>query len=317
MGIAPYLRTDMDGEGAARPVDAAIAALAACQHGVVSRRQLSALGIGRGAIDHRLAERRLHPLHRGVFAVGHTALAREAAWMAAVLAAGDGAVLSHRSAGALWGVRDTAAARTDVTVPCRRRTRPGLRVHEAAVQPDEVTVHRGIPVTDVARTLLDLAAVLRPHQLESAINEAEYRQLASRLSLEALVARYPGRKGTVALRAIVDARLIGRTRTRSELEAAFLAVLDAHGLSRPAINRLIELPNGWVEGDAVWSRQRLVVELDGYAAHGTRHAFEDDRARDRELQVAGWRTARITARQLETDAATIGRQLRALLSLPA
>jgi very-short-patch-repair endonuclease len=111
--------------------------------------------------------------------------------------------------------------------------------------------------------------------------------------------------------------VIGRERTRSELEAAFLAVLDAHGLPRPAINRLIELPNGWVEGDAVWSKQRLVVELDGYAAHGTRHAFEDDRARDRELQVAGWRTARITARQVETDAATIGRQLRALLSLPA
>jgi Transcriptional regulator, AbiEi antitoxin len=278
VGIARHVRTDMDAERAARSIDAAIAALAARQHGVVSRRQLSGLGIGRGAIDHRLAAGRLHALHRGVFAVGHTALAREARWMAAVLAAGDGAMLSHRAAGALWGVRGTAAARVDVTVPRRRRTRAGLRVHETALQPDEVTIHRGIPVTDPARTLLDLAAVLRPHQLESAVNEAEHRRLAGRLSLEALLARYPGRKGTAALRAIVEARAIGRTRPRSDLEAAFLAVVDGHGLLRPATNRMIELPTGWVEADAVWSAQRLVVELDGYATHGTRHAFEDDRA---------------------------------------
>jgi predicted transcriptional regulator of viral defense system len=216
MASAPHVRTDMDGERAARSVDAAIAVLAASQHGVGSRRHLSALGIGRGAIEHRLAARRLHALHRGVFAVGHTALAREAAWMAAVLAAGDGAVLSHRSAAALWGVRATAAARVDVTVPRRRRTRRGLRVHEDAVRTDEVTIHRGIPVTDVARTLLDLAAVLRPHQLESAINEAEHRRLASPLSLEALLARHPDARGpSRCARSSREERSAGRARGAS------------------------------------------------------------------------------------------------------
>ena len=298
---------------AAHTLDVEIAALAARQHGVVSRAQLLAIGMGRGAIHHRVTASLMHPVHRGVFAIGHTALAKEGLWLAAVLAGGDGARLGRRSAAALYGMRPASPARVEVIVPRRRRKRTGIRFLEATLQPDEVTVLRGIPVTDPARTLLDLAAVLRPHQLEHAINETEHRRLVSELSLEALLARYPRRKGTVALRAILERRAIGRTRTRNDLEAALIAVVDEHGLPRPATNQMIELPTGWAEGDAVWFDQRLVVELDGYETHGTRHAFEDDRARDRELQAQGWRTARITSRQLETDAATIGRQLRALL----
>ena len=307
--IEAHLLDDMHPKRAPRSPDAAIARLASRQHGVVSRAQLAALGLGDGALAHRVRSGRLHRLHRGVFAVGHRAVSRHGAWMAAVLAVGDGAVLSHRSAGALWGIRDTARSRIEVTVAGHRRPRARLQIHDAALPADEVTVHAGIPVTTAARTLLDLAAVLAPHQLERAINEAEFQRLTSPVSLEALIARHPHRRGTAALEKILEAASIGRHRTRTDLEAAFLALLDAHGLPRPETNRR----TGAGEVDAVWPGQRLIVELDGYQAHGTRQAFENDRARDRELISQGWRVVRITWRQLETDGATIARQLRALL----
>ena len=312
MAVEAHICPDSDGECAPRSPDALIAALAGRQHGVVSRAQLLAAGVGRGAIDRRVRGARLHPVHRGVFAVGHRVLTRHGAWMAAVLAAGEGAVLSHRSAAALWDIRDTARSRVEVTVRRHRRGRPGVEYHHVALPPDEITVEHDIPVTTPARTLFDLAAVLRPHQLERAINEAEFRRLTSPLSLDDLVARHPGRRGARALHDILAARRIGQHRTRSDLEAAFLALVDAHGLPRPQTNRR----TGPGEVDAVWPEQGLIAELDGFEAHGTRQAFEKDRARDRELVAQGWRVVRITWRQLETDEHTIARQLRALLAAP-
>jgi very-short-patch-repair endonuclease len=220
-----------------------------------------------------------------------------------------GAVLSHRSAAALWGIRDTSRSGTDVTVPRQRRPRPQIQLHHAALQADEVTVHDGIPVTNPARTLLDLAEVLSAHQLERAINEAEFRRLTSPLPLDALVARHPNRRGTRALKRILEATTVGDNRTRTDLESAFLAFLDAHDLPRPKTNRTV----GPGEVDAVWPDRRLVAELDGYDAHTTRRAFENDRARDRELVVAGWRLVRITWRQLEHDPERLATQPRALL----
>jgi hypothetical protein len=290
-------------------VDREVADLAASQHGVVSRSQLAALGLSEAAIDHRLARGSLHRLHRGVFAVGHRALRRQGVWMAAVLAAGAGATLSHRSAAALWGVRDTTRRSVDVISPhhCRRK---GIHARLIVLPPDEVTTDHGIPVTTPARTLFDLAALLTRQQLEAAITEAEVRRLASPTSLADLVARYPGRRGIVTLRRILeDTGRIGRTLTRSELEIAFLALVDTHGLPRPITNRT----SAHGELDATWPAARLVVELDGYATHGTRRAFEADRARDRALLTDGWRVVRITARQLTTEAETIARQLRILL----
>jgi very-short-patch-repair endonuclease len=276
----------------------------------VARSQLVDLGVGHGAIDRRLSRGRLVAVHRGVFAVGHPVLSRPGWWIAAVLAAGPGAVLSHRSAAALWGIRDTRRSDIDVTVPRHRRRRDGVQVHEIVLAADEVTVERGIPVTTPARTLLDLAEVLRPHQLESAINEAEYRRLASALSLDALLTRHRGRRGTAALQTIVDRGRIGATITRSELEIRFLAFLDAHNLERPLINEQI----GPYTVDALWPRHRLVVELDSRQAHETTRAFEEDLARDRRLLIRGYRVARITYRQLHEDEATLGDQLRALLA---
>jgi very-short-patch-repair endonuclease len=275
----------------------------------VARTQLAALGVGHGAVDHRLTRRLLHPVHRGVFALGHSVLSREGRWMAAVLAAGPGAVLSYRSAAALWQIRDTARARTEVSAPGRRR-RADIETHRIVLAPDEVTTHCGIPVTTPARTLLDLAAVLTPHQLERALHEAEYRRLASPFPLDALIARHPTRRGTVTLRRLLqDLREHGAGVTRSVLEDAFLPFLDAHAFPRPKLNEEI----GPYTVDALWPGARLVVELDSRQAHDTRTAFESDRARDRDLTANGYRVLRITHRQLHGDAATIGEQLRALL----
>jgi very-short-patch-repair endonuclease len=152
---------------------------------VVARWQLLALGLGHGAIDHRVARGLLHPVHRGVYAVGHAVLSRHGVWMAAVLAAGPNAVLSHRSAAALWGIRDGGGRDVDVTV-ARDRKRPGIRAHRAALAPDEITIEDGIPVTTPARTLLDLAEQLTPQRLERAVHEAEYRRLTSPLTVDAL-----------------------------------------------------------------------------------------------------------------------------------
>jgi|SRR4051794_26517411 len=311
MTTAAHVHHRDGGERAPRSANEAVALLAGRQHGVVARGQLLAAGLGRRVIDRRIESGLLQPLHRGVYAVGHRALRAEAWWIAAVLAAGPGAVLSYRSAAELWGLRSGSRRRIEVTVARRRRSTARLELHEVELQPDEVTVEAGVPVTTPARTLLDLAVVLTEQHLERAFQEAEVRRLASPTSLDALVAPYPARRGTPAIRRIVERhRNLGTAVPTSILERRFLALLDAHDLPRPSIDRLSE--GG--ELDATWRAQRLIVECDGFASHGTREAFEADRAKDRALQVAGWRVIRITWRQLVDDADMIAAQLRILLA---
>ena len=314
MAVEAHVGADMQTERAPRRIEEAIAVLATRQHGVLSRAQLLDLGVGAGAIKHRAGLGRLRPLHRGVYAVGHRALRREAWWMAAVLAAGPGAALSYRSAAELWSIRSSSRARIDVSISRHRRSTARLELHcVAEMQPDEVTTERGIPVTTPARTLFDLAAVLREDQLEHAFDEAEVRRLTSPVSLDALLERYPKRRGAAAIKRVLDEhRAYGETVTRSRLERRFLSLLDEHGVPRPKVNRGTD--HG--ELDAMWHRQKLIVECDGFAAHGTRKAFEEDRARDRALQAAGWRVVRITWRQLTEDADLVARQLAALLAGP-
>ena len=237
--------------------------------------------------------------------------------MAAALAMGPAAVLSHRSAAELWGIRPTARRRVDVTVRGRPPHRPGIRVHHSLLQPDEITTRDGIPVTTVPRTLLDLAAILNRRQLERALNEAEVLRLWDARSVADLLGRRPGARGAAAMRAVLAAREEGATVTRSELEERFLALMDAAGLPKPAVNDLLKVGDRWIEADCVWREQRLVVELDGHAAHATRTAFDRDRARDRALQAAGWRVVRVTWRQLSEDPAAVVADLRVLAaSLP-
>jgi hypothetical protein len=234
--------------------------------------------------------------------------------MAAVLAAGPGAVLSHHAAAALWEIRETRRSTPDVIAP-RRVDRDGIQARRIALPPDETTTHRGIPVTTPARTLFDLAGVLARQQLEAAITEAEINRLGSPTSLAALVARHPKGPGTANLRRILAKHNdLGRTITRSDLEVAFLTFLDAHGLPRPRTNHPIELASGEEPCvDAAWPDHRLIAELDSYGIHTTRRNFEQDRARDRALTAAGWRVVRITWRHLHRDATALAAQLRTLL----
>jgi hypothetical protein len=231
--------------------------------------------------------------------------------MAAVLAGGEGAVLSHRSAAALWGIRDTARRDVQITAPRQRRRRPGLEMHEGRMRSDEITTHRAIPVTTAARTLLDLAALLDEHHLARAAERAEALRLPSPTSLADLVARYPGRPGTPAIQRLIEEARITPTTTRSELERRFLTLLDAECLPRPLVNEPVD---DGKEPDFRWTHERLVVELDGYETHGTRAAFERDRARDRALMAAGWRVARITKRQLDDAPSDVASELRTLLT---
>jgi very-short-patch-repair endonuclease len=296
-------------------LDEAIAVLAERQHGVVGRWQLLAIGLGARAIRHRVETGRLHPAHRGVYAVGHRRLSKEGRWMAAVLAAGRDAVLSHASAAGLWAIRYPANQHTEVTAPRRIRPPRGIRAYRRPLPPDEVTVERGIPVTTVPRTLLDLAAVLPPRQVERAIEEAEVRRLDDPLSLTDLVERYPGRRGTGVVKSILALNRIGSTITRSGLEEAFLSFIEAHSLPSPDLNAAIKVSGRWFEADCAWRRHRMIVELDARSTHGTAAAFERDRARDRALHAAGWRVVRVTVRQLRADADGLARDLRSMLTL--
>ncbi len=224
--------------------------------------------------------------------------------MGAVLTAGDAAVLSHRSAATLWGLG--RFPHMEVTA-ATHRARPGIQIHTSTLPRDEVTEERRIPVTTVPRTLLDLAAVLPAHHVERAMNEAEVRRLTDDLSLVDLVARYPGRRGIRTVKAILKT---GPALTRSELEARFVAFVRKAGLPIPLLNA----PLLGFECDCLWPDHGLVVELDGHATHRTRRAFEEDRARDRALQVDGWQVIRVTWRHLHFEQQALAAHLRAILS---
>jgi Transcriptional regulator, AbiEi antitoxin/Protein of unknown function (DUF559) len=292
-------------------IDERLGAIAARQYGVVSRTQLLDAGIKRHAIVERLKRGTLHPVHRGVFAVGHPTLTTEGRWLAAVLAAGPGAVLSHRAAGARWEIRYDS--RLEVTVPSYRR-RPRIHIHRCRLHSDEVSEVGGIPVTGVSRTMFDLAAVVPIRQVERAMHESEVRGLTDRVSLPMLLERYPRRAGSRTIRAILGA---GVTFTRSDLEAAFIDFTDEYGLERPETNAWLFAGGHWYEVDCIWRAQRLIVEVDGRGFHETARAFEQDRERDRHLLVAGWRVIRVTWRQIRDEPARLAADLRATLAAGA
>lgn len=297
--------------------DLVIGQLADGQHGVVARRQLRSAGLTREEIAHRIRTGRLRCLYRGVYAVGHRVLSAEARWLAAVFAAGKSAVLSHRSAAALWGIRQSSSSRVDITIPSSRRSRPGIRFHVTRLPADETASLAAIPVTSVPRTLMDLAAVLDYRSVERAIEQAEVLRLADPLSLPDLLARYPRRSGVAAIRKVLANGEVGATVTRSEPEERFLRFLGERGLPRPEMNVAMAVRGRHVEVDCVWRQQRVIAELDGRAVHATTSAFERDRARDRALMAAGWRVIRITWRQLTSDGSELEEDVAELLQLRA
>jgi hypothetical protein len=304
------VEADIQPKAQSQRIERRVAAVAARQHGVVARRQLRAIGLGDGAIRHRLALRRLNPVFRGVYAVGHPRLTGRGRWMAAVLSCGNDAVLSHGSAAALWGVLPAAGSRIHVTAPSSaRRTRSGVNVHGGQLRPEDRAVHEEIPVTSVARTLLDLAEVVRTDRLERALEQAERLEILDLNAIERVCEWGRGRHGLKALVALLS-KLSPAPHTRSELERLFAVFCREHSLPPPSINVLA----AGLEVDAMWPGRRLVVELDGFEFHRTRGAFERDRARDIELKLAGYDVLRVTARRLEREPAAIAGAIRRLLA---
>lgn len=296
-----------------RSLDRRVGDLAENQHGVVSRTQLMELGMGRGAISDRVARGQLRRVARGVYAVGHFRQSHRSRWMAAVLSAGTDAVLSHRSAAALWGLLPPSSIAIEVTRPKEFRSRPSVRGHCSTIGSDEVALVDGIPVTSMPRTLFDLAAIVDRHQLESAFNEVEVQGLTDSLSVVDLLKRYPGRRGAAVLRAIMADEKKARGVTKKELEKRFAAVVAGTDLPRPRRNADLAVAGRFFEVDCLWQAQRLIVELDGRFVHGTWRTSERDRERDRLLVADGWRVVRVTWRQLRDDAPAIVADLRRLL----
>jgi very-short-patch-repair endonuclease len=299
----------MDGQVITGPVDRRIGELAGRQYGVVCRSQLNRLGLGRGGIEHRLTAGRLHPVHRGVYSVWRVRPSRPGQLVAAVLACGEGAALSHAAAAEWWGLTSKRAAPIEVTVPAAggRRCR-GVTVHRSTCLAGNTTTLRGIPVTSPAHTIADLAARSTRRELERLVDEAQRLRLYDRARLEHAMA--PGPPGTALLRAVVQSHEPGSTWTRNDFEEAFLARLDNAGLPRPRMND----PVGPFELDCHWPEHRFAVELDGRGSHLTPRAFEGDRDRDGYLYAEhGIVTLRFTYLQVTRTAGVVVHRVRRAL----
>jgi very-short-patch-repair endonuclease len=296
------------------PLDARVAEVARRQYGVVERTQLLQLGVGEDEIEYRLEIGRLHSIHQEVYSVGHKVVPREGRWLAAVLATGPRTVLSHWSAAALWMIRPNSRSLVDVTTPHKSRSWDGIKRHHKALPPDEVTVHEGIPVTSVPRTIFDLAATEDVDVIAAMLRESEHRNLWDCLSLPHLVERYPGRRGVKKVRLALQ-RITEEPsgRTRSKLEERFAPFLRRHRLPMPHFNDWILLGAKRYQVDCHWPGIGQIVELDGWEGHSTRSAFQEDRERDRRLKVAGYSVIHLTWNQLRAEPAQIAADLRALL----
>jgi very-short-patch-repair endonuclease len=288
----------------------AVAELAQRQWGVVSRAQVSELGASVAGIGSWVRRGRLHVVHRGVYAVGHARLGREGRWLAAVLACGPGAVLSHRSAAAHWGLLHTEQARIDVTAPRSRRGAPPLRLHwSRCLDARDTTNHEGVPTTSVSRTLLDLAATTRPDRLERALAQAQRLQLYDHTAILDVIQRANGHRGTALLaRATAHEPKL----TRSEAEARFLQLVRETRLSEPLTNFILAAPDHpRLEVDFYWPTHHLIAEIDGWQTHRTRAAFRSDRRRDAALIAIGCRVLRFSYDDIVDEPATTKRRLEA------
>jgi hypothetical protein len=267
--------------------DARIGRVATLQHGVVTVAQLAEAGIDKDGVSWRVQAGRLHRLYRGVYAVGHRSLSWRGRWLAAVLAAGDGAVLSHTSAVALWQFLRPIQGPVHVTVGAavRRKARPGLEIHRSrTLTARDVTRRHGIAVTTAARTIDDIRGEVEAHLFRRALRQAE---LAGHRVPHLKVVR----------------------RTRSDLELLFLGLCEDHGLPRPLVNHLV---HGY-RVDFYWPKQRLAVETDSWEYHRGSAAFEDDRERDLELRTHGIATRRYTGDQVEAAPEAVAADMRQAL----
>jgi very-short-patch-repair endonuclease len=262
-----------------RTVEEVIGRIARSQHGVVSRQQLLDAGVSREEIRRRLQKGALLRVFPGVYRVGHRAPSREAHYLAAVLACGEGAVLSGRAAGHLWELLKGPAPPPEVTAP-KQRSIKGVRTRHARRQATEATTHKGIPVTTVPRTLVDLSSMLSLDDLARACHEAGVKYGTTPRQVEAVLAHRPTAPGARKLRKVMHGDVHV---TLSALEREFLKRLKEEGLPLPITNK----PAGSKRVDCRWADHRLTVELDSYRFHNSRHAWELDRRRQREARARG------------------------------
>src|SRR4051794_19926918 len=284
-----------------------IAELARRQHGVVAHWQLIEGGLSHSAVQRLIRAGWLQPLYVGVYAVGHRALSWLGRCRAGVFAGGRDALLSHQPAGGLWEVHRSSSSAIHITVPRSRPGAAGLRVHRVrSLHPEDVAEIDGIPVTSLARTLLDNAEVLPVRQVIRMIEEAERRQVFDLGALERLLARSHGRHGVKPLR-IALGELNGEpARVNSDWERDLIDFCDDHATPRPELNVIVE----GFEVDALWRRAKLVVELDSWSHHRGRTAFENDRVKLATLQLAGYVVLPITWRRLEREPEEVARQIK-------
>jgi very-short-patch-repair endonuclease len=289
-----------------------VAELARRQHGVVAAWQLYSLGFTRERLAGCVTRGWMVRIHKAVYAVGYLPLTRHGRWMAAVLALGEGTVLSHRSAAALWRIwGEGSRALVEVIAPTRagRARRAGIKVHRPRhIPPEELSEHLGIPTTSPARTLMDLAPSLPSRSLERALDEAARLKLCTMDDLRAVLCLGP-RRGVRQLRATLSRHAPGSTFTRSELEERFLALLRRELIPAPLVNH----PVLDYEADFLWPAERLIVEVDGHASHGTRLAFQEDRDRDSRLAAQGFRTQRFTWFDVTSRPAVVAHRVKRAL----
>jgi very-short-patch-repair endonuclease len=294
--------------------DARSADVAGRQRGLITHGQLLGLGVSSSAIGRAVARGRLHRVHHGVYSViARPALPPLAAEQAALLACGPRALLSHASAAALWGLAPAPPGPVTVTLVGteKGRSRPGIVVHRVrTLDRRDARRHSSLPVTSPARTLLDRAPTLDARALERELDEALVRRLASRTAIGETLVRSPGRPGCALLRALIEPER-GTTFTRAESEERMLALLRRGGVEAPETN----VAMGSIEVDFMWRRERLIVEVDGWASHRTYAAFERDRRRDAALENDGWRVLRFTWRRLTREPEAVLADIATALAL--
>jgi very-short-patch-repair endonuclease len=292
-------------QGKRAALDLKMAEFAGARDGVMSRQELLELGFLSGAIESHLANRQLVPIHWGVYAVGHKALSRRGSLRAALLACGDAAVLSHRTAADLWGISPRSSPLIEITGPTRRRGGHGFRYCQSRLHPEDTTEVEGFPVTSIPRTLLDLAGVVDRPRLERAVDRAVRRRLLDQGALNATIERNRGKKGRKLLTSVIASFDPATSETRSNPERKFLKLVTRYNLPKPLVNVLVE---GFLV-DFYWSEHNVIVEIDCYATHGSEKAFHSDRERDATLSEAGYRVLRFTDVQLDREPTVVARRV--------
>lgn len=300
-----------------RRVDSEIAEVAACQHGVVSLAQLARCGLSPRAAQKRVDTGRLHRVFAGVYAVGHPNLSPDGRRLAAVLSLGDRAVLSHLSAAVAWGLLDYDDARWNVAVP---HSSGGITGHPL-IRPrrtrrlltEDRTILRGIPITTVERTLLDVAGERRGRYVQRAVHEAEVLRVLDVAAALATIDRNPGRRGTRRLKLALG--VSAPDPTNSRFAAVFTRLCARHGLPTPNLGVHRDIGERLAECDAVFDAERVIVELDSERIHNTRLKFHTDRERDAQAAAQGWLVVRLTWHRVTREAPAVAEELHRILAL--